>query len=341
MLLFWASPAEEIVIIVELIMSSYINQASNQNILYLIVFVFCTIVSDPVFAVPPSLDLDADDSRVHGIGFYNSYSICDCGVNQDGGPLPIVDNDVQITDIDSPGITSIEVTIMNPHPFDALYVDDPLIPSSIWQFIGDTLYVNGSVVRAIRWANDEIMQNTCWSWVNCDDRLIGIKVRDGGGEWSNTTIATINPTSDPVVIRGIIYVTVRNALSTATLHGSVVSGGYEVGDIHVIETETEGYRTVYVSHPGYVPTSQDNVLASLSNDPNLPVIINLCNTADADADVVPNGLIDAGDYLVATQVALGLKNESLEERCHGDINGDGNINLPDLIGILQAILGAP
>jgi hypothetical protein len=61
----------------------------------------------------------------------------------------------------------------------------------------------------------------------------------------------------------------------------------------------------------------------------------------ADADLVTNGEANAGDYLVATRIALGLKAATIPDLAHGDMNGDGAITLADLILILPLIQAAP
>ena len=50
---------------------------------------------------------------------------------------------------------------------------------------------------------------------------------------------------------------------------------------------------------------------------------------------------DTIDFLVATQIVLGIRPGTVQERCHGDMDGDGVLGLPDLIAILQAIQTAP
>jgi hypothetical protein len=52
----------------------------------------------------------------------------------------------------------------------------------------------------------------------------------------------------------------------------------------------------------------------------------------------PNGVIDAGDVLIATQLALGRRTAGPLQLAHGDMNGDEAIDLVDLLLILQLVL---
>ena len=338
-------------------MSDYIDPGKGSALFCLLVIVLGTLIGGPALAVPPALDLDADDSRVSGVGFYNSADYCDCGVTRDGGPLPVVDNDVQVTDTDGSSISSIEITIMNPHATDILYVDDPLFTGT---YTDGTLSISISsvlshqtaenVLRAVRWVNNRLQTVGCANAPDaCSLRLISIRIRDENGEWSNEPVLSIEPREGVPALRGIIFLTVRDALSSVTLNGSVVSasGNYlsvdisEIDDIHVLEFDPEGVYEVNVDHPGYSAISRDNLGASLFNDPSQPVVFELCQPADADADIVPDGQLNAGDLVVATQIVLGLRAGTVAEACHGDLNGDGDLDVGDLVGIIQAVQAAP
>lgn len=52
----------------------------------------------------------------------------------------------------------------------------------------------------------------------------------------------------------------------------------------------------------------------------------------------PDGLINAADVLIATQLVLGLRLSGALQYAHGDMNADGFINLTDLLLITQAAL---
>jgi hypothetical protein len=95
-----------------------------------------------------------------------------------------------------------------------------------------------------------------------------------------------------------------------------------------------------VSLTGYDSTSVNNVAADASNDPSSPIQIDL-EASEADADVVPDGQLNAGDLLVSIRIILGLKAATAEEIIHGDMNGDGQFTLSDLVLIMQAIQAAP
>lgn len=50
----------------------------------------------------------------------------------------------------------------------------------------------------------------------------------------------------------------------------------------------------------------------------------------------PDGRVDAGDVLAATQLALGLRTADALQYAHGDMNTDGVIDIADLIQLIQA-----
>jgi hypothetical protein len=358
-------------------MFHHFKQTDKKKLLCIVAFVVCVLVGNPVLAVPPALDLDADGSRSSGSGYYNNHEYE--GIGNVGGPLGIVDDDVLITDSDGNTITSAQITITNCKFGDNLSVDQNQFPAELSVVSGPGGYyvcyltISGlsthdayqTALQSIYISNDYYLEygenppdppppewppNWPELWDELSDlRLVSITVTDDNSESSNTAIATINLGVELIAIRGIIYATVQNALSSVSLSGATVSVSgsyngvttYKVGDLYILEVDPEGYYTVNASHTGYVPSSKDNVNASHGNDAGNPVPIYLCQAADADADVAPDGQINTGDYLAAIRIVLGLKTETPEERCHGDMNGDGEITLPDLIAILQAVMAAP
>jgi hypothetical protein len=317
-----------------------------QKLAKLAVFVFCDFAGGQVIAAPV-LDLDEDDSRVIGYGFYNSSTYCYPACNAVGGPLEITDNDVIITGAGSGTIALAHITLLNPEADDVLTVGQ-LPPSLQALYVTQhDLYVSGTAtpdvyqtaLGSITLSNSNVTPGSNL----CGLRLINIDVFDIS--LSNTAVATIEICEDPISIRGLIYVSVLKALNSVFLSGVTVSLSatgstniFEVGDLYVVDVD-EGTYTVNASLAGFVPSSVGNVLALQSNDPSQPVPIYLC--LPADADVVPDGQINVGDYLVATRIVLGLKTGMREELCHGDMNGDGKITLSDLIAILQAVQAAP
>ena len=62
----------------------------------------------------------------------------------------------------------------------------------------------------------------------------------------------------------------------------------------------------------------------------------------ADGDLAPwnnpDGIINAADVMIATQLVLGQRVPGTLQYAHGDINADGNINLADLLLITQTAL---
>jgi len=61
----------------------------------------------------------------------------------------------------------------------------------------------------------------------------------------------------------------------------------------------------------------------------------------ADGDLAPwnnpDGLINAADILIATQLVLGQRTPGTLQYAHGDMNADGKIDLADLLLITQAV----
>ena len=308
-------------------------------------FVACATAGNPVLAIGPVLDLDADDSRVVGIGYLTTM---------EGAPTSVTD-DVLITD-DGNKISRAIITIINPKPGDQLLQSDlegQLIfdPSSTDTELVITglapLEKYGTALESITFFNDCAV---------CDGtpRFISIFVEDPGGESSNTALTTIDnvlppdPDGDPPSgIRGFIYTTVRDALSQVHLDGAVVSINESENLLEVFELDDQyvlhvypGIYTVNASLPSYISSSVGNVSAEFNNDPSSPVQINLYASV-ADGDVVPDGHLNAGDFLVALRIVLGQKDVTPAELARGDMNGDGDITLPDLILILQAVQSAP
>jgi len=62
----------------------------------------------------------------------------------------------------------------------------------------------------------------------------------------------------------------------------------------------------------------------------------------ADGDLAPwdnpDGLINAADILIASQLVLGLRIPDTLQYAHGDMNADGIINLADLTLIIEEVL---
>lgn len=52
----------------------------------------------------------------------------------------------------------------------------------------------------------------------------------------------------------------------------------------------------------------------------------------------PDGLINAADVMIATQLVLGQRTPGALQYAHGDMNSDGVINTADLLLITQAVL---
>ena len=65
----------------------------------------------------------------------------------------------------------------------------------------------------------------------------------------------------------------------------------------------------------------------------------------ADGDLNADDLINAGDYLIANRIVLGMLTATPVHLSHGDMypvgSPDGEINLSDLILIQKAVLAAP
>jgi len=63
----------------------------------------------------------------------------------------------------------------------------------------------------------------------------------------------------------------------------------------------------------------------------------------ADGDLAPwdnpDGLINAADVLIATQLVLGQRIPGALQFAHGDMNADSVIDVADLILITKAVLG--
>ena len=317
----------------------------TQRLSALALFLVCAIAGSQVLAIAPVLDLDADDSRIIGIGYLTSM---------DAAPTSVTD-DVLITDSDGNKLARAIITIINPKPGDRLVQGDlegqltydPASTDTELIITGSgPLEKYGTALESITFFND------CTA---CDGapRFIGIFVEDEGGESSNTALTTIEHVIGPDVVppaafRGFIYTTVRDALSQVHLNGAVVSVSeaydslevYELDDQYVLDIDPPGIYTVNASLPSYNSASVHNVSAEINNDPSGPVQINLYASV-ADADIVTDGQLNAGDFLVATRIALGLKTPTTEELAHGDMNGDGEITLPDIILILQIIQSAP
>ena len=62
----------------------------------------------------------------------------------------------------------------------------------------------------------------------------------------------------------------------------------------------------------------------------------------ADGDLAPwdnpDGQINAGDVLIATQLVVGQRTSGALQYAHGDMNVDGVINLADLLLIQKVVL---
>ena len=315
-------------------------------------FAVCTISSSPVLAIAPVLDLDAADSSVIGVGYYTTLPY-------DTTTTTVTGDDVLISDSDNNKISRAVITIANPQSGDRLDQHDlggqlTYDPSST-----DTqLIVTGTgLLKKYETALGSITFSNDLQDRELGVRIINVIVQDVGGEFSNTAVTAIDvrPNGQPGAIRGLIYATVQNALNSVSISGAVVSlstndpmayyelqGVDESAGLYILDvlSYSSTVYTVHASFPGYEANSVENVISSTSNDPGNPIQIYL-NASSADADVVPDGQINAGDLLVATRITLGLKTATTEEVAHGDMNGDGQITLPDLILISQAILTAP
>ncbi|MHB8474182.1 MAG: RHS repeat-associated core domain-containing protein [Gammaproteobacteria bacterium] len=58
-----------------------------------------------------------------------------------------------------------------------------------------------------------------------------------------------------------------------------------------------------------------------------------------DGDLNQDGLVDAGDLLLESQIVLGLRVPTATQLTHGDLNQDGVITLPDLLKLQRKALG--
>jgi len=308
-------------------------------------FVVCTLAGSPVLAIAPVLDLNADDTNTIGFGHQTGIFCC---MNVTSG----IAGDVLITDSDSNKISRAVITILNPKPGDFLIQNDLKGQLSYDPSSTDTqLIVTGNgLLEKYEAALESIEFSYGGCPPDCDvsDRYISVVVEDIDGESSNTAITIIRNGNGALRDPGYIYATIRNALNSVTLSGAVVgvSESYEqlvvdeAAGLYILRLEPSGVYTVNASLPGYEPTSVNDVVAEAYNDPSSPIQINL-DPSDADADVVPDGQLNAGDFLVATRIVLELKTATTEELIHGDMNGDGQFTLSDLILIMQAIQIAP
>ena len=73
---------------------------------------------------------------------------------------------------------------------------------------------------------------------------------------------------------------------------------------------------------------------------NGELVVNVQHFADGDLAPWnnPDGLINAADMLIATQLAAGLRTPGALQYAHGDMNVDGVIDLADLLLIQQTVL---
>ena len=81
----------------------------------------------------------------------------------------------------------------------------------------------------------------------------------------------------------------------------------------------------------------DSIEIALGTNPNDPQSGNLLGDVNGD------GQINVGDLVVMTRIVMGLKTPTLEETTRGDMNQDGNLNAADILllqkQLLQAWLG--
>jgi hypothetical protein len=313
--------------------------------------VVITLTGGHAYAIAPVLDLDADDSDVIGFGYYT-------GLLDGATTTTFTGDDVLITDSDSNKISRAVITITDPRPGDRL--DQINLKGQLTYDPSSTdtqLIVTGTgLLEKYETALGSITFSNDLSDRELGFRIINIIVEDVGGQFSNTAVTTIyvGGNGGQAAIRGFIYATVHNALDSVNISGAVVSlsnnypyvsfelSVYESASLYILDilSYSPGAYTVHASLPGYEASSVDNITSTTSNDPSNPIQIYL-NVSEADADVVPDGQLNAGDFLVAIRIVLGLKTATTEELSHGDMNGDGQLTLSDLIVIMQAIQTAP
>jgi FG-GAP-like repeat len=140
-----------------------------------------------VAAVPPALDLDADNSTTPGANYLTGFI--------EGGPaVAIADADTDISDADSPNILSATIRLTNPQTDDLLAVSGGLPPG-----IGTTGYdpatgiltLTGSSSQAnYEAALQQIVFSNASTTPSTVTRVIDIVVNDGGTN-SNTATAFV------------------------------------------------------------------------------------------------------------------------------------------------------
>jgi len=144
---------------------------------------------------PPVLDLDGDDSTAPGTSYAGNAT-------DTGGPVPVVDPDVSITDADSTQMSGATLTLTNAKAGDVL--DFGNMPPGITA----TLSANGTTVTLSGTASLADYQNALKAVTfeatapvaDTTPRQIAVTVTDPQGNVSNTAISTINVSVVPPVL---------------------------------------------------------------------------------------------------------------------------------------------
>lgn len=147
---------------------------------------------EQINAAPPVVDLDADDSTVPGNAYHTTFT-------ENGAPVAVADTDTLITDVDSTGLASATVTLINTQTGDLLAISGALpagITASAYDPVTGILTLTGNASLAdYQAALEAIRFSAAGDHPVAGTRIIQVVVNDGAND-SQATVALVTVLTD-------------------------------------------------------------------------------------------------------------------------------------------------
>ena len=195
----------------------------------------------------------------------------------------------------------------------------------------------------VQFADESIGNPTSWQWDFNNDDIV-----DSTDKNPQYTFAAAGKYSVSLTISGPLGTNENTQNSYITVipdtDGDGLDDSYEIAhglNPNLVDTDGDGLVdgqggvVPVVNYPSGIDLDLDGFVDGEQDLGTNPAVSNLGDVAPRGT---PNNLIDLGDLLVLTRLVTGAAQPSDLEKVLGDINGDTQLNAPDILLLERAVL---